>query len=88
MNLEALKFQGLENVTSILERKGEMGLVVNRIYTKSEMFSNKAMSLLWSFFHWMETRLFLGGGEDGGLSVKDFSVHVIYFTFSIHFLYF
>lgn len=35
------------------------------------MFSNKAMSLLGDFFHWMETWLFLGGGEDGGLPVKD-----------------
>lgn len=31
MNLEALKFQGLENVTSLLEGKGEMGLILNKV---------------------------------------------------------
>lgn len=29
MNLEALKFQDLENVTSLPEEKGEMQLIVN-----------------------------------------------------------
>lgn len=36
MNLEALKFQGLENVTSLLEGKGEMGLILSKVYSKLE----------------------------------------------------
>lgn len=36
MDLEALKFQGLENVTSLLEGKGEMGLILSKVYSKLE----------------------------------------------------
>lgn len=57
-------------MTSVLEGKGELRLILNKIYCKLKMFSNKAMPLFWNFFSLDGGLVVLGGGGDGGLSVR------------------